>query len=177
MPHPERNRILEATFHSPATATPLLTPPRRGQHSRSASSLPRCLSVEIRSTRASRTATLDYGVSDLQPDARYLNVRAAHRRTDSTTTPLREFPSGSSCPAKPSCWWLAIRSVRSPFAPLQLADIIGFSVGSPFRVRFVPSGLLFLEPLGTRLSLPQVATRVNTKPAFLSDLPRFLFAL
>jgi len=118
-PHPERSRNLEATFHSPTAITPLLALPRRGQHSRSTSSVPHRPSAEIRSTRASQTAILDYGLSDQQPDARYLNVQTTHPQVDSAVTPLREIPSGSMHPAKPSYGWLAIRSARSPFAPLQ----------------------------------------------------------
>jgi len=99
-----------------------------------------------------------------------------HRRIDSTVTPLREFPSGSSYPAKPSCEWLAFQSVRSPFAPLRLAALIGFPAGSSFRVRFVPSGSLFLEPLGTNLSLYQVHRGVNKKATTNGRFPHILFA-
>lgn len=102
-------------------------------------------------------------MSAQQLDARFLDFETTHRRIVVTTTPLREFPSGSSYPATLSYGWLAFRSVRSPFAPLQLADVIGFPAGSPFRVRFVPSGSLFLEPLGTNLSLAEVARGVNKK--------------
>jgi hypothetical protein len=100
--HPERSRNLEATFHSPTAITPLLALPQRGQHSRSTSSAPHRLSAEIRSTRVSQTAIIDYGLSDQQPDARYLNVRAVQPQVDLAATPLREIPSGSKHPAKPS---------------------------------------------------------------------------
>jgi hypothetical protein len=122
-PHPERSRNLEATFHSPTATTPLLALPQRGQHSRSTSSVPHRPSAEIRSTRISQTAILDYGLSDQRPDARYLNVRTMHPQVDSAVAPLREIPSGSKHPAEPSYSWLTIGSVRSPFAGLQLTFI------------------------------------------------------
>jgi hypothetical protein len=139
-PHPERSRNLEATFHSPTATTPLLALPQRGQHSRSTSSVPHRPSAEIRSTRISQTAILDYGLSDQRPDARYLNVRTMHPQVDSAVAPLREIPSGSKHPAEPSYSWLTIGSVRSPFAPPQPANVISLAERSSFRVRYVPSG-------------------------------------
>ena len=94
------------------------------------------------------------------------------------STPLRDFyiPRDQSVqrrllPAGPPG-----ESARSPFAPRRLSFFkCGF--GSPFQVRYVSAGLLFLKPLGTTFTMRPIPFWVNTFCSVSNPFPQNLFTL
>jgi hypothetical protein len=57
------------------------------------------------------------------------------------------------------------------------ATFLGCASGSPFKVRYVPSGSLFREPLGTITTMPQKRRGVNQNRHLHKGFYRFLFPL
>ncbi len=152
---PDRDRAFTAAFHSPVTTASFKT-------TITGSTLPTCrfnahavpakdpfdlllpylsVSTEADSTLQARCPSLQSGASGCFPALRF---------------PLGFFvPFGStrsSCSAtgKPTAC-----CARSPFAPRRRFRFIDSGFGSPFQARYAASGLLFLEPLGTKAIMNQ----------------------
>jgi hypothetical protein len=96
------------------------------------------------------------------------------------STPLRDFylPRDQSVqqdlpPAKPAFRIRPISS-RSP-QPVSITRSLG--CGSPFLVRYVSGGLLFLKPLGTSPNMPSHWFFVNSFCGFKLLFPQDLFPL
>jgi len=92
------------------------------------------------------------------------------------STPLRDcyIPPDQSVqqhllPASPSS-----EPARFPFAPRRRLLSLGLGCGSPFPVRYVSGGLLFLKPLGTFLNMLPIASAVNRFSVVLRYFPQVL---
>ena len=119
--------------------------PLRFQHSRS-------------QARSAFCSTAECGWPRFRPSPRFCPLLAYFRARSTSplaSTPLRDCylpPDQSSCQIRN-------RSVRLPVAPDLLSlptslflSLVGGS-GSPFQVRYVSGGLLFLKPLGTFITM------------------------
>jgi hypothetical protein len=96
------------------------------------------------------------------------------------STPLRDFylPQDQSVqqnlpPAKPAFRIRPISS-RSP-QPVSITRSLG--CGSPFLVRYVSGGLLFLKPLGTSPNMPSQWFFVNSFLMRLCTFPQVISAM
>jgi hypothetical protein len=160
---PARGRSLVSAFPSPVT-TYACAYPIPG------SKVPTCyfapcylLPLPVRPFRSATNA----GSPRLRPPQRFWPVATSANNPPTAppaSTPLRDFylprdqsVQQNSPPAKPAFRIRPISS-RSP-QPVSIARSLGY--GSPFLVRYVSGGLLFLKPLGTSLNMPSPGLFVN----------------
>ncbi len=159
------SRLLGTTFRSPATAASVSEAPVAGSPllvypfaatpvfrlNRSASNSP----PRIR-FRCPGRVSIRRPFPGFPPDSSPLPPVAA---------PLWAFrPSGSKRSTVAGLRDSPLRSARSPFAPRSQPPLLDVAeAGSPFRVRYLPPGSLFLEPLGTISIMQQPAKTVKRK--------------
>ena len=152
-----------SAFRSPATAAASRRPPFRGQCSWPATSHPsRSVSMPVRpfgSTTASRFAPVTAAST---PHARCTSTIRFSLPRPPSPLPLGIFASLGIKAFNGVCC-LPVRltnppdSLRSP-PPFSFSSM---GVGSPFQVRYVFAGLLFLKPLGTSLTMLSQTIFVN----------------
>lgn len=173
------SRLLGTTFRSPATTAPVSEAPVAGSPllvypfaatpafrlNRSASNSP----PRIRSRYPGRV-NVRRPFPGFPPDSSPLPPASA---------PLWAFrPSGSKRSAVAGLRDSPLRSARSPFTPRSQPPLLDVAeIGSPFRVRYLPPGSLFLEPLGTISIMQQPAKSVNQKTRFPSEISATIFSL
>lgn len=159
------SRLLGTTFRSPATTAPVSGTPVAGSP---------LLVYPFAATPAFR---LNRSASNSPPRIRFrypgrVNVRRPFPGflPDSSplppaSAPLRAFqPSGSKRSAGAGLRDSPLRLARSPFAPRSPPPLLDVAkTGSPFQVRYLPPGSLFLEPLGTTSIMQQPAHTVKRK--------------
>jgi hypothetical protein len=173
------SRLLGTTFRSPAATAPFSEAPAAGSPfpvypfaATPAFRLVRSVPdspPRIRLRYPGRVS-VRHPFPSFQPDSSPLRTAFA---------PLRAFrPSGSKHPAAAGLRDSPLRSARSPFAPrLPPPLLVMVASGSPFRVRYLPPGSLFLEPLGTNFMMQQSRNPVKQKTHFRGSFPATLFHL
>jgi hypothetical protein len=160
---PGRDRRLAAAFRSPVTAAPLRKPPFQGQRSRPATS-PRSQLVRLPVRLFGSTARPRFApvLAASTPQARCSLACWLDSLSARFPLPSRSFRSlGIKAFHRPGR-----ESARLPNPPAARSLPAAVSIarsgcGSTFPGRYVSGGLLFLKPLGTSLTMPRKAGRVN----------------
>ena len=147
----ERSRPLVTAFRSPATAAPFGA-------SIPGSKFPACYFASSPAASTARSALrLRYLHRFAPVSGRFLASgplqlpRLARRTAPPASTPLRDFylPPDQSVQLDSPPVGPPSESARFPLAPRRPFYLLGLGCGSPFPVRYVSGGLLFLKPLGT----------------------------
>ncbi len=174
---PVRSRNLEADFHSPVWTSPLPVSP--GGVSAPALLLQLLdaypadpVRLDLYPRLVSRTTGDIYGQDPLPAESAPTLSAAI-----CLPLPLRAFTLPDQCAqANPPSRRLTIRIARSPFAPHQPL-VFTLADGSSFQVRFVSSGSLFREPLGTNLTMQHFQFSVKRKRSTSGLFSQTLFSL